>query len=111
MVIKEQRHGAVTVLQPQGPLVGDDVPIFKQSASEAARKSLGRFVVDLTAAPFIDSDGLEALLELSESLSHSGFALRLCGTCETVRTIFQLTGLTDRFDYFSDANSAVRSFL
>ena len=107
MVIREQRHGAVTVLYPEGPIVGEDATAFKIAAEEAAKKTLGRFVVDLTGTPFLDSEGLEALLDISEALSQSG----LCAACETVRTIFELTGMTDHFNSFADANSAVRSFL
>ncbi len=111
MVIREQRHGAVTVLYPEGPIVGEDATAFKLAAEEAAKKTLGRFVVDLTGTPFLDSEGLVALLEISETLSQSGHALRLCAACETVRTILELTGMTEHFNSFADANSAVRSFL
>lgn len=111
MVVKEQRQGAVTVLSPDGPIAGDDVVAFKQAVTEAARKTMGRLVVDLAATPFVDSEGLEAMLEISDALSTSGQTLRLCGICDTVRTILQITGLAEQFDEFADANSAVRSFL
>ena len=111
MVVKEQRHGAVTVLSPEGPIAGDDVALFRNALLEAARRTMGRFVVDLGAAPFVDSEALEAMLDVSDTLAVSGQTLRLCGICDTVRTILQVTGLVERFDEFADANSAVRSFL
>ncbi len=111
MVVKEQRQGAVTVLSPDGPIAGDDVAVFKTAVTEAAHRTMGRLVVDLGGAPFVDSEALEAMLDVSESLAVSGQTLRLCGVCDTVRTILQITGLIEHFDEFTDANSAVRSFL
>ena len=48
MKINEQRHGAVTVLKPEGPLLDADAEQFKSGALTALRGSMGRFVVDLS---------------------------------------------------------------
>ena len=111
MQINEQRQGAVTVLKPEGALVEGAAPIFKQRVMQALGTSLGRFVVDLSAVPFIDSTGLEVLVDLSEELSKTGQVLRLCAANKTLREVMELTDLTSLFDHFEDANTAVRSFL
>jgi len=111
MKIDEQQQGAVTVLRPDGPLIELDVPAFKERVSRTRAASLGRFVVDMSAVPFIDSKGLEALLDVSEELGDGGQTLRLCAANKTVREVLELTDLTSQFDYFDDANTAVRSFL
>ena len=111
MVIKEQRHGAVTIVCPEGPIAGDDVEAFRKAVETLNHRTLGRCVIDLSATPFVDSKALEALLDISDSFSESGHVLRLCGVRDIVQTILQMTGLADRFDQFEDANAAVRSFL
>ncbi len=73
--------------------------------------TLGRFVVDMSAVPFVDSMGLEALLDLTDLLEQSGKVLKLCGVNKTVRQVFELTEIDSLFDHFGDVNSAVRSFL
>jgi len=111
MKITEQRQGAVLVLKPEGALVEQDCALFKGRMTEAMSASLGRFVVDLSGVPFVDSRGLETLVELTESLGESGQALRLCSANKTVREVLELTELTPMFEHFEDANTAVRSFL
>ena len=111
MKITEQRQGAVTVLKPDGALVESSAAAFKGRLMAALNESLGRFVVDLSAVPFVDSIALEALVGLSDEMGRSGQTLRLCAANKTVREVLELTDLTSHFDHFEDANTAVRSFL
>ena len=67
-------------------------------------------VVDLNAVPFVDSRGLEVLVEANDVLAEGGRSLKLCGVNETIREVLDLTGLAQRFDHFADTNSALRSF-
>jgi len=111
MDIQEQRHGAVTVIRPQGPLCLGDAEQFGRHLAEVTTRSLGRFIVDAAGVPYVDSLGLEALVKATEDLGAGGRSLRLCGAGETLREVLELTGLTDRFEYYEDVNTAVRSFL
>jgi anti-anti-sigma factor len=111
MEIQEQRQGAVTVLKPRGPLAGADVAAFKSRAGQVLTTSLGRFVIDASGVPYVDSTGLEALLDLTERMSQSGGALKLCAATETLREVLELTGLASQFEHFADVNAAARSFL
>ena len=111
MNIEEQHHGAVTVLKPSGPLSQDDAEQFQQCFTTVLHQNLGRVVVDISAVPYVDSRGLEVLVEASSELAHSGHALKLCGVNDTVREVLDLTGLGPMFEQFEDVHSAVRSFL
>jgi anti-anti-sigma factor len=111
MEIREQRHGAVTVLKPIGPLVAADAPGFSDRVAKAVTRSLGRFVLDASALPFVDSAGLEALLRAAEELNENGQMLRLCAANETLREVLELTELASRFEYYQDVTDATRSFL
>lgn len=111
MEIQQQRHGAVTVLKPHGALIRSDAAAFRVKLEEARAESFGRIVVDASAIPYIDSEGLEMLVEVSETLAESGLALKLCGLNETLREVLDLTELLTLFEYFEDINSAVRSYL
>lgn len=111
MEIREQQHGAVKTIAPQGPLCQADASEFQKFAAGVISSTMGRCVVDLSATPYLDSQGLETLLSLSETLGDSGQFLKLCGVCETVREILELTDLAGSVEQFEDVNSAVRSFL
>jgi anti-sigma B factor antagonist len=111
MKIQESKQGAVTVLKPTGPLQQQDAADFKVAAMRVLEGNLGRFLVDMSAIPFVDSLGLEALVDVTEELQKSGQMLKLCATNKTLREVFTLTGVNTVFEHFDDVNTAVRSFL
>lgn len=111
MNIQEQKQGAVTVLRPSGPLTQTDADEFKAKLLEVRGASMGRFVVDVSEVPFVDSHGLETLVDTTEQLSRGGQSLKLSGVNETLREVFDLTELGSLFEQFEDVSAAVRSFL
>lgn len=98
------------VLEPDGALIQDDADQFMSRLKDAVSESAGRVVVDLSLVPFVDSRGLEILVEANDALSSGGRALKICCVNETIREVLDLTGLAVRFDHFDDTNSALRSF-
>ncbi len=111
MEIVEQTKGAVRVIRPRGPLAQADAEQFRTRLAEAIGSAMGQVVVDASAIPFVDGRGIEVLVELSDELSKSGQALKLCGTTETVREVLELTDVASQFDHYEDVGTAVRSFL
>jgi anti-anti-sigma factor len=109
--IEERKQGAVMVLRPCGPLIRDDAVQFTQRAQNVAASTLGRLVIDTSAMPFVDSQGLEALVDLAAIIEQGGRSLKLTGLNTTLRDVFHITGLTDRFEVFDDPSAAIRSFL
>lgn len=111
MRIETQQVGAVTVIEPKGPVVQDDAQDFADRLKEAVRTSLGRMVLDVSSVPYVDSLGLEAMADVSGQLRDAGLAMRISGANEVLRTVFELTELAGEFDHYEDVNTAVRSFL
>jgi anti-anti-sigma factor len=111
MKIGQQQHGAVMVLKPEGPLNEPEVAEFTGSLRSLLLSSMGRVVVEMSGVPFVDSAGLEALLDVSDEQSAGGRSLKLCGVNKTVRQVLELTEIDSQFDLYEDVNSAVRSFL
>ncbi len=111
MEILEQRHGAVAVLNPLGPLTGEDAELFKRRALQQASAALGRLAIDASGVSFLDSLGIECLVDVSDELSRGGRVLKLCAATATVKEVLDLTGFADCFEFFDDVNTCVRSFL
>lgn len=111
MEIEELRHGAVTVLRPKGPVAEQDREPLVRRAREVMGKTLGRFVLDASEIPYVDSAGLEALVEIGEMLAPTGQTLKLCKATETLREVLELTGLAGEFEHYAEVQSAVRAFL
>ena len=111
MEIQEERKGAVAVLRPVGPLVQSDAEQFKSCLLQVHADRLGRLVVNTSAVPYVDSRGLEVLVEAKEQMSQSGQPLKLCSVNETLREVLDLTETASLFEQYEDVTSAVRSFL
>jgi anti-anti-sigma factor len=111
MRIDEQPIGAVTLVKPVGPITEDDADQLRDRLLEVRARTLGRIALDVSAVPFIDGHGLESILDVSEEMARTGHVLRLCGDNEVVREILFLTGLSECFEHYADANAAARSFL
>lgn len=109
--LTEIRHGAVLVLRPGGPLVQEDAQSLRERAADAVGPALGRIAIDMADAMYVDSAGLEAMLDIAEDLARAGQTLRLSGVAPTVREVLEITGLAQKFEYHDDPTSAVRSFL
>lgn len=111
MQIHEDRQGAVTTLRPIGPLVQKDAEHFRERGLRAIAESRGRTVVDASGIAYVDSAGIEALLDLADELGAAGASLKLCAANETVREVLEVTEVGAAFEYFADVSSAVRSYL
>lgn len=111
MEIIEKTEGAILVVKPSGPITGDDAAQVRDRVARLTRTALGRVVLDLKDVPFLDSRGIESLLDSADSLATVGITLRLCCVTETVRDVLRVTGTDVHFDFHDDTQSAVRSFL
>ncbi len=112
MRVDTSRHGAVSVVRPDGPVINsDDATLLKTESFTVLGETLGRFVIDASEMTFVDSNGLEALVDITDEVSAGGNQLKLCEVSETLREILMLTGMTSKFQQYEDVQSAVRSFL
>lgn len=111
MQIETETKGAVRIIRPRGPLVLDDAEQLLESSREHIADSLGRVVIDAAAIPYVDSKGIESLLDLADDLADAGQVLKLCGVNENIREVLDLTEVAAHFEHFEDIPSAVRSFL
>jgi anti-anti-sigma factor len=111
MKVQTQQRGAVTVIRPDGPLVAADAEEFRQRLTDEIRQNLGRVVLDASAVPFVDSKGLESLVDVTSELAQSGKALKICSLSDTLSEVMELAGVSAEFEHFDDVIGAVRSFL
>lgn len=70
-----------------------------------------RLAVDLSEVPFIDSAGLELLLQLSREFAGRGGRLKLVALSSNCEEILRLTDLRSRFDTCASVEEATRRTL
>lgn len=108
MNVEMQTHGAIVVLRPRGPLVTDDARSFRDKARQAIEQRGGRVVLDLSDAPYVDSEGIEALLDVASSTAHVGPTV--AQITDTVREALDLTDVLSRLRVYDRVESALRSY-
>lgn len=111
MNIEIKRLGTVDIVTPHGPLVDEDAEAFIETLKTKLSAANPRFVLDLADVPYVDSRGLEGIVDAAIDLKQRGGRLRLAAVTPTCREVFELTGQAQRVEFFDDAHNAVRSFL
>jgi anti-anti-sigma factor len=105
-----QTHGAATVLTPHGPLTSEEVGGFKQTVTKAIAEKAGRVVIDLRNVPYLDSGGIQALLDLFATGRSPGQRPKLARLTETCREALDLTDVLLQLDVFDTVENAIRSY-
>lgn len=72
------------------------------------RLDTSQVVLNLEQLTFVDSTGVQSILECRELCrrSHTGFALTAPGP--QIRRVFQIAGLLDQFDFVDSGGAAIR---
>ena len=121
MKVQTQPHGKTTVLVAHGPLVSDELDGLRNAidalaagAGEGPPGSHDRVVVDLSDVPYLDSSGLELLLEIAAVTPPAdapwGVRGKLAAVSETCLEAMELTGVLQRVHVFDTVENAVRSY-
>ena len=111
MIIEEIRHGTVMVLKLTGALVEDDLNDLATSVKDQLSAGASRLILDLSDVPFIDSAGLECLLETVEEAEKHGGGIKIACATEITRDILIATRLAGRIEGFADVALARKSFM
>ena len=111
MRIEQQRVGSVDILMPVGALVDEDGEQFVDTLLTRLRISNPRLVLAMQEVPYMDSAALALLVLSSDRLVDRAASLKLAAVTSTCREILELTGLSDRFQFFNAMEDGVRSYL
>lgn len=99
--------GKATILHLKGPLTLSTLFEFQSKAREPGLKSV---VIDLTDVPYIDSAGLGSILSHWAHTQRTGDKFAVCGACDRVKVLFQLTKVDSLIPGFETAAEAENSF-
>lgn len=101
--ITQSRQGNLLVLQPHGPLIGTDADEFAQHFRRAAETHGSNIAINAALVAFVDSRGLEVLVDATNQLLRNGKVLKLMGLSETLCEVLELNELSAMFDLHSEA--------
>ena len=110
MNITAESYGHAVVLNMKGELAEDALSAVRRELQhQLSGKDVVDVVLNLEKVAFIDSAGLEFLLDLQEKLSEKFGQVRLAKPDENVRKILEITRLERDFEIHEDIAEAVKA--
>lgn len=109
MKVQTQAQGLTTVLVPHGPLIVGECADFRGAYDAATAAKARRVVVDMADVPYLDSAGLELLLELGGPQVPLQRRPKFAALSETCLEAMELTDVLPRLDVFDTVENALRS--
>ncbi|MEW6252981.1 MAG: STAS domain-containing protein [Planctomycetota bacterium] len=109
MKVQKQSHGPVTVLAAHGPLTAEESIDLRRAVETAGASKARHTILDLSDVPFLDSSGIELLLELCGTHLSPHQRPKLAALSETCMEALELTDVLPHLDVFDTVENALRS--
>jgi len=104
-----EEHEQLVVVTVRGELVRDELDQFRSETEGRLDQNARDFVLDLSKTEFVDSQGLEALLQLQARCAEQLGQVRLASCHDNVQQILEVTRLNRRFDQHETVDEAIKS--
>jgi anti-anti-sigma factor len=104
---KTGRSGDRTILTPKEPVTHQSRKEIETLFSEAMNQQKTMIILDCKSMPYIDSAGLELLVEIDEKLRTRGGLLKIVGLNELCKEILVATRLIGHFHVYEDIREAI----
>ncbi len=109
MKVQQQTHGNTIILQPHGPLIAEELIDLRRAVDAASASQAKRVIVDLADVPYLDSSGIELLLEMGNIELAPHLRPKLASLTDTCREALELTDVLPRLEVFDNVDNALRS--
>lgn len=109
MQVSRVKHGDVVVVMLRGPMVADELDLLDVEVRECFEEGLRKMVLDMKEVPFIDSAGLEKILDILADFGKRGGDLCVASLNEVCQDIFIATQLKGLVQVAANTEVAVRN--
>jgi anti-sigma B factor antagonist len=110
MNIREEKRGDVLIYFMEKEISISNLEQMKMAFEDAVNRNEKKLLVDLSAVSFIDSAGLNMLMEAHKSLKKINGRLRLCGMNSKIKNVIEITNLHILFEIFDTQEQALKDF-
>ena len=102
-------HDQLAIIKIQGELVGDHADELFKEIQERLNRQVRDFVFDLSDMDFIDSHGLEVILDVQEQTAEQLGQVRLAALAGNINEILRITRLASRIECHETVEGAIKS--
>ena len=111
MEVTQIHRGLVRVLSLTGAFIGEECDALDSFVQECIDTDYLRIVIDIEQVPFIDSDGLDKILDVVLDLSKRGGDARVASPNDICNDILTVTRIDSLIQIFDNVEEAVESLL
>ena len=108
MKLSSYKSGSASVICPREAITQAECDQIRLMVAEASVSGTSTIILDLSEVPFVDSVGLEMMLDLDRGCRDRGGRLKLVGLSDNCTDILRLTDLTSRFEILPTVEQALR---
>ena len=109
MEVKVERYGHAAILNCKGELTADTLEVFTKEVEHQLSENVSDMVLDLGQVSFVDSEGLEYLLDMQDRLIEKKGQMTLSNLDPHVEKILEVTRLGAGFEVATDVAEAVKA--
>ena len=110
MNVTAESYGQAILLNLRGELTEDGLATFQKAVDHQLEDTeVIDVVLNMEEVPFVDSAGLECLLDLQDRLSERLGQVKLAKLDESVEKILEITRLKPMIDVYEESTDAVKS--
>ena len=111
MKIKKSKVGVISYIEPEIPIASEGVKELKNVIEDCFKESEYKIVINFRTVPYIDSEGLETLLDILGEVRKKGGSIKISDPNPVCNDIFTATRFDTLFEIYSSVEKAGRSFL
>ena len=104
---KLQRSGGRTIINPKGSMTHEKCEELEAKFEESINNGKVDIIMDCKTVPFIDSEGLEFILKMHETLKQKGGKLKISGMNKVCRDILLATRLITVLHIYDEMQKAI----
>ena len=108
--ISSKKSGVKTFITPEFALIGENINALDKEVKKCLETNEQRLVIDFECVPFIDSEGLEKLLEYYNQCRRNGGSLEIYNPNPLCNEILNVTCITDYIDIYFNLEQAGGKF-
>jgi anti-sigma B factor antagonist len=110
LTLATRTKDGILVVDCSGRIVfGEESSLLRSTVKNALSEN-NRIVLNLGEVNYVDSGGLDALVELRTSAQNTGGAIKLTSLTKNVSDLLQITKLITVFDVYNSEAEAIESF-
>jgi len=108
--VQRKQTGAKFFLIPDFALIGEDMASLDEEVKNCLERNDIRLVIDFESVPYIDSEGLEKLLEYYNQIRRKGGSLEIFNPNPLCNEILHITGITDYINIYFNLEKGETSY-